>query len=369
MKHLKHAALGIALGALAAVAHAGSIGRLPLGGSSSQSGSCPADPVPQATSGYGSNGPYAQASVSFENPASFGQKVYIFYPQGATPAPTIFFSHAYGARDPDRYTATIAHLNSRGYTVVFAQYPTEGKADPKYDTLWGGFQAAVQKHPELIDTSRVAFFGHSFGGGATPRMTLNGLASGWGRSGTAMYIMAPWYSLRLTDANLASFPAAVKMVMETFEDDTNTDHQMSIDLYRNISIPAANKAYIRAYSDTQNGCTLLANHTAASNESEAPVNGLHYWNWYHMDGLLAYTFTGNTQAQQIALGGGDAAQTYWGTWSDGVPYRQGLVTTSPTPANTSCSYKSPCDDSDNPRAASCLTFQKCKSSLFGNTGD
>ena len=327
---------------------------------------CPAVPVPQAAGGYGANGSYTQASLSFKNPVTQGEKVYIYYPQGATPAPTIFFSHAFGARDPDRYSSTIAHLTSLGYTVVFSQYQTPGRADPKYDVLWGGFQAAVAQHPELIDTSRVAFFGHSFGGGASPRMALNAKAAGWGSAGTAMYIMAPWYSLRLSDGDLAGFDPSVKLVMTVYDEDSTNDHQMAIDVYDHIAIPNSEKAFIKVFSDTEAGCTLTADHTLPSKENQASnVNGLDYWNWYHMDALLAYTFTADGVAKDIALGGGSSAQTYWGSWYTGRAFTPAQVSTDPQPSMASCDYEFPCDSSDNLRAASCQTHQSCGGLLGG----
>jgi hypothetical protein len=41
-----------------------------------------------------------------------------------------------------------------------------------------------------MNLTKIAVFGHSFGGGAVPAMALNMLSEGWGSSGLAMYSMA-----------------------------------------------------------------------------------------------------------------------------------------------------------------------------------
>lgn len=316
---------------------------------------CPAIPLAQATSGYGSNGSYSRGYVSFTNPQNLLQKVYVYYPSGGTPAPTVFFSHAYGARDVGVYAGTIAHLNSRGYAVVFAQYPTLGAATGKYDVLWRGFKEAASRYPNLVDTRRVAFFGHSFGGGATPRMMLNGIQNGWGSSGKAMFIMAPWYSLNLSDSDLAAFDATVKMNVMVYDDDLTNDHEMAIDIFHNIAIPYTDKAFFKVFSDTESSCTLIADHALPMELNNGELDGLDWWNWYHMDALLDYAFTDNVAAQDIALGGGSAVQTYWGTWWTGSAYTPAQVVLDPLPSDPSSAYEFSCESADNPRADACNT--------------
>lgn len=308
---------------------------------------CPANPLPQATSGYGANGSYTSTRVSFTNPRNVLQKVYVYSPVGGTPAPTVFFSHAYGARDPAGYGATIAHLNSRGYTVVFPQYPTTGAPPAKYEVLWTGFEEAVSRYPDLISTDKVAFFGHSFGGGATPRMMINALANGWGSSGKAMFIMAPWYSIDLSNTDLATFNPDVKLNMMVYDDDVTNDHEMGIDVFKQIAIPASGKSFFKVFSDTEDNCTLAADHVLPLEQNNGELDGLDYWNWYHMDALLDFTFNGNLTAKNIALGNGSSAQTYWGTWWTGTPYTPAQISTNPVATDNA--YQFSCESSDNPR--------------------
>ncbi len=327
---------------------------------------CPADPLPQAVNGYGADGIYTQSSVVFNNPVKSNQNVYVYYPSTGAPAPTVFFSHAYAARDEDRYRETIKHLNSLGYTVVYPQYPTilSSQAE-RYDILWEGFKKAATDYPQYIDTTQVAFFGHSFGGGATPRMTLNGLSEGWGVE--AMYIMAPWYSYDLMDIDLNSFPVDIKMVMMMMEDDDVNDHRIGIDIYKNISITAANKAFYILSADTESGCTLVADHAMPlESGSEGVFNGSDFWNWYHMDALLDYAFTGSVLGQDVSLGNGSYNQQYWGTWWTGQDYNY-LATpaTNPQPSNAESFFQFPCSDTaENPRATHCNDYMAGPTTLL-----
>jgi hypothetical protein len=319
---------------------------------------CPPDPLPQASSGYGADGRYAVDEQSFSNPEDPTQRVYVYAPVDGTPAPTVFFSHAFGARDPALYGATIRHLVSRGYAVVYPQYPTRNTAeaaDSRYDVLWTGFTEAVKRYPLLLDTSRVGFFGHSFGAGATPRMMLNGIAAGWGTAGKAMFVMAPWYSLRLSDADLAGFDPGVKLSMMVYDDDRVNDHEMAIEVYHHIAIPDSGKAFFKIDSDSEQDCSLVADHTLPTEAVNGGLDGLDYWNWYHMDALLDYSFTGSEAARQIALGGGSAEQVFWGKWYTGRDYKPAEVSQDPLPSKPSDEYEFPCDSSANPRRAACGT--------------
>jgi len=317
---------------------------------------CPIDPLPQATDGYGANGPHTQSVDAFTNAESSSETVYVYRASMGSAAPTIFFSHAWGARDPAAYAGMIEHLNSLGYTVVYAQYPTLGASmSQRYAILWGGFKEAASRYPQYIDTSQVAFFGHSLGGGATPRMTLNGINEGWGNGGVSMYIMAPWYALELTDDDLSNFPTDVKMVMMVMQDDPTNDHEMALDVYHNIAISQTNKAYYILQGDTQDDCILVADHAMPLEGGQnGELDGLDYWNWYHMDALVDYAFTGNRTAQDIALGGSEA-QTYWGTWWTATDYQPINVSLDPLPSNPQSAYQFPCSDNANPRAYACGT--------------
>jgi predicted dienelactone hydrolase len=88
----------------------------------------------------------------------------IFYPKGITsPRPTIFFSHPFGGEDKDYNIELYNFIAKKGYVVVFVPYRTvDISVDHRYQTLWEGFVKAATDYPNIIDTQKVGFMGHSF---------------------------------------------------------------------------------------------------------------------------------------------------------------------------------------------------------------
>ena len=314
----------------------------------------PSEPVEQPTSGYGSDGSYSKSSASFSNPVKSNQTVYVYWPSGATPAPTIFFSHAYGARDPnDAYGNLIDHLVSRGFAVVYPQYPNLfSDWMERYNILWTGFTEAVARYPNRLATDKVGYIGHSFGGGATPRMALNGDAQGWGSNGKFMVTMAPWYSYDMTDSDLASFSSDMKFLSFVYEDDPTNDHRMAIDIYDHISIANSERDFIKLYSDTNCSYTLEADHIPPiTGGGNGVTDGYDYYGtWKFIDALAAYAHNGSLIGKNVALGNGSNAQKNMGDWTcDGTDVRDAEVTDNPSTSIPQSNYQYPWNNSKNPR--------------------
>ena len=313
-----------------------------------------AEPVEQPTSGYGSNGSHSKQTLSFTNPIKSNQTVYVYYPQGQIESPTIFFSHAYGARDPIGYTDMIDHLVSRGFAVVYPQYPSIfSNWMERYDILWAGFSQAVANYPNVIDDTRVGYVGHSFGGGATPRMALNGNAQGWGSNGKFMVTMAPWHSYDMTDSDLASFSSDMKFLSFVYEDDPTNDHRFAIDIYDHINIPNSQRDFIKLYSDTNCSYILEADHVPPMNDGSG--NGVtdgydYYGTWKFIDALADYAHNGSLVGKNVAIGNGSVLQKYMGKWTcDNTNVTDAEVTDNPSPTKPESFYQFPWSDSANPR--------------------
>lgn len=298
------------------------------------------------TTGYGSLGPYSVASESMPHPNWSGQSVYVFYPEGVNePAPTVFFSHALNASNPDIYSALIENIVSQGYVLVYSPYPGQrdgqgATVGSRYNTLRSGFEAVVQSYGDLIDTTQVGFVGHSFGGGATPGIAYNGLLEkGWGSNGAFIFIMAPWYSTEISLAQLRQIPESTKVVVQVYEEDNINDHRIAIDLFRELNV--SEKQYILLESDRSFGeCSLIANHgVPASIGREGPrVNALDYYGVFRVvDALADYTFTGNVEGQQLVFG--DNSQLFMGAWPNGRSTVPGRLTQSPIPTESEESYR------------------------------
>ncbi len=311
-----------------------------------------ADPnYAKPTSGYGADGPHPVASVSFPNVNFLGRDVEVYYPGDATgPVPTIFYSHAYGGNLSVNIRGMLEFVAKKGYAIVFVPYQTSNlvSVPDRYANLLQGFRRAARRYPTLLDTTRVGFLGHSFGGAAS---FANGrrcfLDNNWGRNGRFIYSLAPWYFYNLTPAELASFPADVKVLVEIFNDDVTNDHRMAIDAFRNIPIAAAEKDFLLVRSDTLPNHVYTADHVLPNNA--AAFDALDYYAYYRLlDALCDYTFTGSPAGKNVALGHGSAAQV---TMPKGL---KSLISWANPPVRfPESTYEFACGNALNPRQTFC----------------
>lgn len=305
-------------------------------------------PIPKPTSGYGSDGSYSVATQSFANPNFPGHNIVIYYPSGITsPVPTIFYSHAFGGNDPNNISGFLNFVAKKGYAVVFVPYQTLGNVQQKYTNLLEGFIKAAHGYPDIIDTTRVGFAGHSFGGGASFANAYHCFTTlNWGKSGRFIFAMAQWYSYNITQAELQSFPNDVKLLTIVYEDDVTNDHRMANDIFNTINIPASEKDYLRVKSDTINGYIYTADHLVPNNSA---FDALDYYAYYRLlDAMCDYVFNGNTAGKDVALGNGSANQV---SMPGGL--HQLIHSEAPTFAHPQSTYQFPCSSSDNPRQDHC----------------
>jgi acetyl esterase/lipase len=293
--------------------------------------------IPAISSGYGADGPYTPDMESVDNPA-FRKPVQVFFPSGAVgKRPVIFFSHGYGPGDWDSYKDLITHMVSVGDVVVFSGYPMiRATDDERYDDLWQGFKAAVDKYGERMDLGRVGFVGHSFGGGATAAMAYKGLVQqGWGRQGAFLMELAPWYAFQITDAQMQQYPAGTLQLVEVYDKDDTNDHRMGIDIYKNTKL--AGNYFVMVHSDTVAGCGLTADHsTPGQNPS---LRQKQYAVFRPFDVLADAAFNASAAARQALANLGAA----------GSGYQPLSVVAAPTPDQPESYYKYPWSDNTNPR--------------------
>ena len=100
-----------------------------------------------------------------------------------------------------------------------------------------------------------------------------------------MFPMAPGYVFDMSSAQLASFPAYMKMIVQVYNEDTMNDHRMAIDIFNSTtSIPMTEKAYYNIVS----GGVSPAGHSVPSDQE---VNELdHLAVRKPLDALIDYTF-------------------------------------------------------------------------------
>lgn len=325
-------------------------------------------PVPRITSGFGADGAFQVETQTFPSPLFRGQVVTVYLPRGAEGrVPVVFFAHGFGAISPANYVELLRHIATRGYAVVYAPYQAlEAGAgfDERYNTLWAGFQAAVQTFASRIDTSRIGFMGHSYGAGAIPAMAWRAFVErSWGQNGRFLFPMAPWYSDQITNEQLRRFPPDVKLLMQVYNDDAVNDHQMAVEIFYRMPVPNTEKDFVNIVADTVQTAAgqyiYEAGHSvcATANSSLGGVtrgfDGYDIYGVFRLiDALTEYTFTGSAAAKNVALGNGSPEQVFMGA-VNGRPIRPLVVSDTPV-ANPTQRALWMCGNVANPRRASCV---------------
>lgn len=289
-------------------------------------GACSARPsavVPPDT-GYGAWGAFETQRDSMAHPAVGNASVYLFVPAGdSTNPPTLFFCHGISATQPKTYLALIKFIVSHGYAVIYTPYETTmAYANPtaSYEQMWEGFSAAMEQWHPRLDTSRIGFIGHSYGGGAVPWLAHKVMVERkWGGTGAFLFIMAPWYSYNISQKQLENFPSHAKLIMQVYDDDNVNDARMAKDIFENTSIPLDEKDFVVLYSDTCGSVAMPATHgvPVGTLRFGPKVNLLDYYGVHRLlHALASYALHGDTAAQQIALGNGSDEQRFMGTCGD-----------------------------------------------------
>ncbi|HRG20053.1 MAG TPA: T9SS type A sorting domain-containing protein [Saprospiraceae bacterium] len=305
---------------------------------------------PKPTSGYGSDGSYTVDKLEYDHPYFSGETIEVFYPKEKPgKVPTIFFCHGFGGVNSLYINGMIQFLAKKGYALVYVPYPTTGVSiEERYDILREGFRHAARKYPQIIDTTKVGFMGHSFGGGAMFGVSHACFTqNNWGSAGRFLFSLAPWYSYQLSPEQLNSFPANTQLIMHVYEEDVLNDHRMAIDIFNNINIPKENKDYIYVQPDTINGTVYPAGHNLPG--TYEVYDAMDYYAFYRLlDAMCDYVFNGNTEAKKTALGNGSAEQV---TMPGNL--KPLLQSDEPGPLFDQSFYEFPCDAILNPRRMFC----------------
>jgi len=303
------------------------------------------DPCAQAleplASGFGSRGPHAVRREQLPQSAPGALPVWLFLPEDARPPlPVVVLAHAYDTADPEQYRGLVDHIASRGYAVVFPEYRAKGEHhDARYDAIWQGLVAAARERAPLLDLTRLGVVGHSYGAGAAPWLMLRARRErGWGEHGAFLLLLAPWYPLHVSEADLASYPIDVKALTLVFDGDTATDPRIGIELFRALEV--AEKDYLRVPALSHGDCRVPAPHTVPQSSGigarddaldERALDRL-------FDALAAYAFAGDAAGRRVALGHGSPEQVGMGRWRDGTPLAPLVWSASPAPAQPEDRY-------------------------------
>ncbi len=318
------------------------------------------DMINPIDSGFGADGPFKVAVENFPNPLDASMSVSFFYPDSAPGRrPLLLFLHGYNNGDTAYFSHLIHHIVSNGFALVFSPYPTFPTVDSekpvmeKYTTALAGFEAAVKRFPERVDTTRIGIFGQSFGAGAVPwvaKKVMNERA--WGKGAAFLFISAPWYTFGMSQKNFEAIPDHVKLLLTTYDDDVFNDHQVAVDIFRSVRIPADEKCFYTFMSDTLDSIILPANHFVpySAQSVNGVIDNFDFFGIFKLfDALAAYTFSGDKEGKIVALGKGNEEQCYMGVWPDGSPVTLAVVSTDPHPRHETLQYVFSWENKLNPR--------------------
>lgn len=307
-------------------------------------------PIPKPTSGYGADGSHTIGVVSFTNPYFPTENIVIYHPSDiTTPVPTLFYSHAFGGSFPFTVQGLLDWTAKKGFAIVFVPYQTTGVGvRDRYENLLEGFRKAARDYPDIIDTTRVGFLGHSFGGGAIFATAYACFTeNNWGTNGRMMHSSAPWYLFNISQAELNNFPSDTKLIVEIYNDDPVNDHRMAADAFVNIGIPDSEKDFITVFADSSSGYAYTAQHDLPMGYTN--FDAMDYYAYYRLiDALADYTFNGSLAGKAVALGNGSTSQVAMPTGLANL-----VVTDSPIVAYPESNFGFPCSAFANPREAYC----------------
>ena len=289
------------------------------------------------TDGFGAAGPYGVVKRDFFQPEDGHGKIYLFSPLGIEgPVPAIVLLHGFQWPIPDFYQGFINNLVSQGYHVVFPSYllfEMSTITSKRYELMLKGALEGLAVLGNTVDTTRIGFIGHSYGGGAVPAVAWHFLKiRRWGREGAFMFILAPWYVCHFEPEQFSNFPPHVRLLVQVYESDHFCDWRMAEDIFYSFTpISKENKQFIIVYNDENDDHHLAADHDSPlSSGSDGDIDAIDYYALYRLAGALAAeSFYGDSLGRVVAFGKGNDRQIYMGVWPDGTPVVRLTVTSHP----------------------------------------
>jgi thioesterase domain-containing protein len=259
----------------------------------------------------------------------------------AEPRPLVVFGHSYTFRDPDFYRGWIEHVVRRGAVVLFPEFQQDATNDAGYRmNLLADVRSALdtlQAEGVAVDLQRVAVVGHSIGGALAVDYAASAAAAGLPVPQVVMAV-APGclQDLACLVGDLGAIPAATRVLLVIEADDSDPMGGGAVEhIWDGLSaVPLENRDIVTLVSDTHGVPWLLATHEQAQAASpddaayaaDAPNALDWYGTWKLLDALIACAFDG--EWCEYALGN-TPEQRFMGTWSDGVPVAEALITDAP----------------------------------------
>ena len=212
------------------------------------------------------------------------------------PAQVIFFGHGYPAPFTEGYESFLRHLVSNGFVVIYPGYQIDFDPPQQYRAEDGGFVAGVAATPR-VDTSRIGFVGHSWGGGMVPAMMQRAAARGWGSKATWAVLLAPSFPYEVGTGPIAVPPTA-RMAVVSYEDDYFVDMRIANDITRSLELDPSRLSHLLIRSDRTASPPLSADHTTpvtlgVETDTGLDVDHLDRWAvWRPIDAVAGCALSG-----------------------------------------------------------------------------
>jgi dienelactone hydrolase len=182
------------------------------------------------------------------HPASRTIALFIFRSSRAEQkSPCVLFCPAYGADNPAEYIGFINHITANGAVVLFPTYEAQLftrrtiEVGLRTDEIFALASKAVKNS---IDTTRIGFVGHSYGAGIIPAISERILhRQHWGKNGSFLYLMSPWYFPGTSERELSHFPESAFVMVQVFRNDNINDPRIGYNFFKMLDLPYSHKEF------------------------------------------------------------------------------------------------------------------------------
>ena len=300
-------------------------------------------PPTQPTTGPGSSEALFGGMTSIEQKPTgqFFADYWLFVPtdplpgttRAGEPFPVVIFVPGSGAMDADAYLAWIEHLVQRGAVVLYPLYQNAGSSETEYrqalqDDVRSGLEA-LEREDVPVDLTRVAMVGHSLGGVLAVDYAASAAATGLPVP-LVMMSVAPGClteEVACLGADPSAIPATTRVLLVTEADDHDPTVPPAVEqIWAGLAgVPRENRDVVRLITDDHAWPALLAVHVQAFADHDYNPPDAYDWygTWKWLDALMGCAFDGVWC--EVALGN-TPEQRFMGTWSDGVPVTEAVVT-------------------------------------------
>jgi acetyl esterase/lipase len=236
-----------------------------------------------------------------------------------------------GVDGGEGFRAWIEHLVRRGAIVVYPIYRQESKQADVAAAMRAALAELVGGEHARPDLMRTAVIGFSFGGPVAADYAADAATAGLPAPG-ALLIYGPRSDT--TGPDRAPPPPAIRAVVMIGEHDPGALRRGAESIWAWLAaLPADQRDFVSLRDDDHGERALTADHwvplaNARPSDPAAVLDALDwYGTWKLADALMACAFAG--EWCEYALGD-TPEQRFMGTWSDGVPVQEPVITDDPT---------------------------------------